>query len=486
MRRKSTTKGSSTRAATRRAARRRAKRARAQRATGLLMLAITVLLALTVLAPSGQASEGVEAEVQAATREAAKAAEKENLRMQREAAQNARRQARRDARAPIRLAQKERENGVVSMSCSAVTVSYRNFPNVPGNTVVEYLRIRGSNFPPIVYKFDGSASTQTIPIVGPVGHYLVDVHARWRTNGISGNFDIPGNVTCVPAPAFTIQKLQAIAGSGQPLTTGTLTGQVGQTVDYQIQVTNTGNTPLTFSEFQDAHCDPGSIAGGAGVTPIEPLGVITYMCTHTLKPADEAAGFFSNTATITGTPELEEGAAVKQESNTVVVNPITTPKAEEKPAEKAPETTPGKTPETPKTPTTANPSPTSGVAGTTTTVAPIAKSGVLGFSSATVPALKGPQGCVRGLFTASVRSAGVATVVFYLDGHRLKTLTSKNSHKGLISIRIDPGKLKVGAHHVMAKITMKKSSSTAKAAHSTRSLTVIRCHAAVVTPHFTG
>lgn len=449
------------------------------------MLAITILLALTVLAPSGQASEGIEAEVQAATREAAKAAEKENLRMQREAAQNARRQARRDARAPIRLARKERENGVVSMSCSAVTVSFRNFPSVPGNTVVEYLRIRGSNFPPIVYKFDGSASTQTIPIVGPVGHYLVDVHARWRTNGISGNFDIPGNVTCGPEPAFTIQKLQAIAGSGQPLTAGILSGQVGQTVDYQIQVTNTGNTPLTFGKFEDPHCDPGSIAGSSGESSIEPLGVVTYMCTHTLKPLDQEAGSFTNTATITGTPEVEEGPAVAHESNTVEVTPITTPKPEEKTTDKEPEKTP-ETPKTPTTTTTTTTTPKSGVAGTTTTVTPTPKSGVLGFSSATVPALKGPQGCVRGAFTASIRSAGVSSVTFYLDGHKLKTLTSKSSHKGLISVRIDPSKLKVGAHHVMAKITMRKSSSTAKAAHATRSLTVIRCHAAVVTPYFTG
>jgi len=46
-------------------------------------------------------------------------------------------------------------------------------------------------------------------------------------------------------------------------------------------------------------------------------------------------------------------------------------------------------------------------------------------------------------------------------------------------------KLKVGAHHVTAKIYM-KGTATAKAAHATRSLTVIRCHTAVVTPKFTG
>ena len=461
--------------------RRNRNRPRPGRAVATLMLALSLLLALTVLAPSGQASEGIEAEVQAATREAAKAAEKENLRLQREAARNARRQARRDARAPIRLARKERENGVVSISCNAVTVAYRNFPDLPGNTVVEYLRIRGANFPPIVYKFDGSASTQTIPIVGPVGHYLIDVHAKWRSNGVSGNFDIPGNVTCGPAPAFTIQKLQTIAGSGQPLTTGVLGGQVGQVVDYQIQVTNTGNTPLAFSKFLDPHCDPGSIAGGVGEAPVEPLGVVTYTCNHTLKAIDGEAGFFTNTATITGTPEAEEGPAVSHESNTVEVNPITTPAPEEKPKDKEPE----KTPETVKTTPTSTP-PASGVAGLTTSAGPAAKSGVLAFSAATVPALKGPQGCARGAFTASIRSAGVSSVTFYLDARKLRTLTSKSSRKGLISIRIDPTKLRVGAHHLTANITMRKSSSTAKATHATRSLTVIRCHSAALTPHFTG
>jgi hypothetical protein len=476
MRRKRSSSGSQTRAATRRAARRHVKRSSSQRAGTLLVLAIAVLLALTVLVPSGQASEGMEAEIQAATREATKAAEKENLRMQREAAQNARRQARRDAREPIRLANKERENGVVSMSCSEVTINYRNFPDLPGNTVVEYLKIRGKLFAPIIHTFDGTSSTETIPIVGPVGHYLVDVHAKWRTNGLSGNFDIPGNVTCGPAPAYTIEKLQAIGGSGLPATTAPLTGQVGQTVDYEIRVTNTGNTPLTFSNFEDKHCDPGTLGGGSGETPVEPLAVVTFMCSHKLTAADETAGSYTNTATVTGTPEPEEGSPETHESNTVEVTPITPHKEEEKAKEKTPET-PATTPTT---------TPTGGVLGTSSSTTPAPKSGVLGFASATVPALKGPQGCVRSAFTASIRSAGVSSVTFYLDGKKLKTLSSKSSHKGLLSIRIDPSSMKVGAHHVVAKITMKKSSSTAAAVHATRSLTVIRCHVAVVTPHFTG
>ena len=37
---------------------------------------------------------------------------------------------------------------------------------------------------------------------------------------------------------------------------------VGQTVNYQITVTNTGNTKLKFSNFSDEKCDEGTIAGG--------------------------------------------------------------------------------------------------------------------------------------------------------------------------------------------------------------------------------
>src|SRR5437763_563642 len=52
-------------------------------------------------------------------------------------------------------------------------------------------------------------------------------------------------VACVPIePAFTIAKKQEIAGSGTGYTTEVYKGAVGQTVNYQITVTNTGNTKL--------------------------------------------------------------------------------------------------------------------------------------------------------------------------------------------------------------------------------------------------
>ena len=46
--------------------------------------------------------------------------------------------------------------------------------------------------------------------------------------------------------------------------------------------------------------------------------------------------------------------------------------------------------------------------------------------------------------------------------------------------------MKVGPHRVKATITMKPVSAGGKTAKASRNLTVVRCHSAVVTPHFTG
>ncbi len=132
------------------------------------------------------------------------------------------------------------------------------------------------------------------------------------------------NVPVAPSPAFTISKLQQIAGSGS-FTTATLTGSVGQTVLYEILVTNTGNTPLTFGALSDAHCDAGSITGGPGGSPLAAGGSTTFFCEHLLTAADQLAGQYTNNATITGSPPVGSGSPITQTSNTVVVNVPATP-----------------------------------------------------------------------------------------------------------------------------------------------------------------
>ncbi len=476
----------------------------------LLGLAILAILALAVLAPAGLASvsepqpEGTGAEQRAARHQSAQAehqarrdaaaqkrAESRAHRQEHVAEKKARAEEKRSARA-LPHGHKTDENAEVSIDCEKITVRYFGFPSVEGspNSVIQIVEMkRGSTglhivFPTKTFSFEGTEATDVIPIAAPVGLSTVDLRSRWNTNGLKGGFDIHQSLKCEPNPKFEIEKLQSLGG---PFTSEPLTGNVGQTVLYEMLITNTGNTPLTFSNFSDTVCDPGTIAG-VPIVPVEPLASFTVVCAHLITAADVAKGSLVNIAKITGTPEEGEGASVEHESNQVVVTPKDSEKEqkekEEKEKEKSPEEPKGG-PETP--PSNGNPTPKSGVLGTSgASSTSSSKSGVLGFASATVPSLHGPQGCVRNGFTASVRSAGVKSVVFYLDGHRLRTLGPANSRKGLISLYIPASSMKVGPHRVKATITMKPVSSGGKAAKASRSLTVVRCHSAVITPHFTG
>src|SRR5207237_819450 len=112
---------------------------------------------------------------------------------------------------------------------------------------------------------------------------------------------------------FTIEKSQKIDGSSGSFTTSPLSAKVGQVVDYQIVVKDTGNTSLTFSSFKDANCE--GIEGG----PAKALATgesATYACHKALT----AVGRDENNATVTATPPEGQGSAVTHTSNTVVVS----------------------------------------------------------------------------------------------------------------------------------------------------------------------
>jgi len=209
----------------------------------------------------------------------------------------------------------ERPNGEVNSTCTAITFTYRKFPNAPNNTVTEKVYIKGVLVVTKIFHFNGPSGSDTIPITVPPGLNQVDGRAKWNTNGFSGGWDVSIAVKCSATPSYNIEKLQEIEGGGG-FTTGPVAGKVGQTVDYEVIVTNTGNTSLTFSNFTDANC--GSIAGG----PVGPLASgesATYTCSHLLGPADGGHAY-DNNATVTGTPPPEQGSPITQTSNTVVVN----------------------------------------------------------------------------------------------------------------------------------------------------------------------
>jgi hypothetical protein len=459
---------------------------------GSLAMLLTLVLA-AVLAPIGQArSDGEpssEAQTIAATQRAAEREERAAAKQAKLEAERAAKQAQREAERAAKQGEAhtlagerlqrsrsdERKNGVVTISCTQVSWELREFPEAPGNTVSEKVTVDGVSSA-TSFTFDGASGANVTPIDAPPGSYIIDAQARWRrasANGANGGFDIHAKITCAPDPRLSVEKLQRIEGSASgAYTSSPQTGEVGQTIGYEILVANPGNVPLTIGDFTDPRCDAGTITGGPAEGVLPPGGSSTYLCKHVLDEADLAVGSYENTAMLSGTPPEGDGATVTETSNTVLT-------------EVRSHGSPSKQDEPTATPTSTSSGAPGGGALASSEPA-TGKSGVLAFSSARVPSLKGPQGCVRPSFRVSIASAGVASVVFYLDGHKLRRLTAHSARGGLLAVSIDAAKLKLGANRVLAKITMVKASASAKAVQASRSLNVLRCRAHLATPRFAG
>lgn len=208
-----------------------------------------------------------------------------------------------------------RPNGEVYATCSAITFSYKGFPNLPNNMVTEKVFVHGTLVLTKVFTFNGPTGTDTIPITVPPGYGGVDGEANWNTNGFKGGWDIKWELYCPVVSGFGLQKSQTIAGSEQPYTTANVVGKVGQTIDYRIVASNVGNVPLTFGPLSDSACE-GISTGPVGA--VQPGADGEYTCTHTITEADQTAGSYANTATLTGTPPAGDGSPITHESDTVV------------------------------------------------------------------------------------------------------------------------------------------------------------------------
>jgi uncharacterized repeat protein (TIGR01451 family) len=104
---------------------------------------------------------------------------------------------------------------------------------------------------------------------------------------------------------LSIEKLQKVGKSAEFVKTEQK-AKVGETVMYEIVVTNTGETTLTLSNFTDSKCT--NISGGA--SSLESGKSTTWLCEHKLTEG----GKYTNQASV----EANEGVG-KKESNTVTV-----------------------------------------------------------------------------------------------------------------------------------------------------------------------
>ncbi|MGM9477963.1 Calx-beta domain-containing protein, partial [Pedobacter sp. GSP4] len=112
---------------------------------------------------------------------------------------------------------------------------------------------------------------------------------------------IPVNVTLVAAPAMSLTKVA----------TNTVS-KVGDVINYNIVVTNTGNVTLTNIAVADAGADAGSITP-AGIASLLPGASVTVTAKHTVTLTEVNNGSFSNQASATA--QAPGGVTISKQSD---------------------------------------------------------------------------------------------------------------------------------------------------------------------------
>ncbi len=340
-------------------------------------------------------------------------------------------------------------------------------------------------------------------------------------------------------PEFTIEKLQEISASGGGFTKSELTGKLGQIVDYQIVVANTGNVAIVFSPLSDPNC---TNISPSGVTELAVGHSETFTCEHTLT----TVGKWINEAEI-------EGAGKHKPSNEVIVNVPEEPEFTIEKLQEIQGSGGGLTkseltgelgqvvdyrvivrntgnvaikfaPLIDKNCSSISPSGATEVpvggseefmcehalasSGSWTNEAAIEGAGKTKPSNevvVNVPAplqpvlpaqvakakcaiseslivLHGVLGSKRKPFAVHISSLGIKEITFYLDGKRIKTLKSSQAKNGEFKIEINPRKLSYGAHRVSVRTQMSDSACAAIA----RSAVFVHPKSPAVRPRFTG
>jgi uncharacterized repeat protein (TIGR01451 family) len=230
--------------------------------------------------------------------------------------------------------------------------------------------------------------------------------------------------TRIVHPAIKIEK------------TGPATGQAGDKIGYVLTVTNPGDEAFADATVKvtDAQCNGAPVeligkGGDASPATLDPGDVWTYSCSVQTNVGDTAV---HNTALVEGADEFGK-----------VVN-------------------------------------SSGTADTTLT-----QPAQLVLPSRIVPGtakLEGPTGCAAKAFNARVRGTKIATVTFLLDGKVVKRF-KKPLASGSYALRVNPAKLRLGVHRLVANVTFQSGTGTKP---KTIRLSFQRCGKKLADPRFTG
>jgi uncharacterized repeat protein (TIGR01451 family)/gliding motility-associated-like protein len=127
------------------------------------------------------------------------------------------------------------------------------------------------------------------------------------------NKDVNRNSNQVTVPAIQNPDLEIVKSAGQP-TYSTL----GEVVDYEFVITNTGNVTLNNTRVFDNNT---VVAGGP--FSMQPNAVRTVTATHTVTQADLDAGTIVNVATVQAKDPQDR--SISSISNTVTITAVQTP-----------------------------------------------------------------------------------------------------------------------------------------------------------------
>jgi uncharacterized repeat protein (TIGR01451 family) len=218
--------------------------------------------------------------------------------------------------------------------------------------------------------------------------------------------------------------------------TGPATATVGAALDYTLTVTNPGDTSFPAQQVivTDPKCEapPAGPNTGTDATPgtLDPGDTWTYTCRA--QTAGQQAGTFVNTANVAGKDTNGRDATDTDDFPTLLEAQVVLPQPEI-------------------------------VNGTAR--------------------LRGPSGCVRGPFKATVRGSRISRVTFFVDGKRFKQITAPNGEGSRFTVSINPRGRGFGVHRVTARVEFAAASQTQT---RTLRLSFQRCKKQVVKPRFTG
>ena len=345
-------------------------------------------------------------------------------------------------------------------SCELVdnvpTVKYRvdfiSFSSAAKPTTKGTVKVDGAivkQVPPSTIAWNTEPGTLSGTAPGTAGQtHSVKAEFQWKVNGNWESGTVTKTTGKCPTPAEPAILLDK---------TGADTAAAGSTFTYSFKATNTGNVTLTNVVLTDDRCQ-------STLTRVEPnLADPTfdkgdewfYTCT-VIAPAGPAQ--VDNVATVCGeysAPGVNPTTVCDDDSHTFTVPP--------------PDATP------PGTPPAGNPP------SSTPNVVPPGTGAVLPESVASGRAsFRGPSGCVKQAFRARVNGRSIASVTFFVDGKRAKTI---NGTRSSYTLKVRPGRYGFGRHKIVARVQFTAASGT-----NARNipLTFRRCSQGAVAPRFTG